>query len=316
MEDAYTIGIRLALDDGVSAGIAAISGDLAALDRAVAGSAMGLDRLRAFSSGVGVSAAADMQRVARQGGQVMQPLAPPLEEKVPATSARADAMTVPSQAAPVTIAVTPPTAAPAMRSLAPMLLPAAPSLPDFAAFAPGPSAPTQPDTAPTAAAAPTIVRVIEHHRQLVTHEIGRSLVPHSADPPNVSPSGIPVAPLRTIVPPLSVPVPETGGVSLAPAAPPAMVAATMAPTSVTAPTSGAPIAVPPPAMTTRQSATPLLPAAQVAAGPSQGDVFLDGLRIGRWVTDALTREAARPSAGSTPFDPRMGPSWPGTQQGF
>lgn len=46
MIDAYTIGIRLALEDGVSAGIAAIRQDLAILDRAIASTAAGLVALR------------------------------------------------------------------------------------------------------------------------------------------------------------------------------------------------------------------------------------------------------------------------------
>lgn len=46
MIDAYTIGIKLALDDGVSAGIASVRRDLATLDRAIAFTADGLVALR------------------------------------------------------------------------------------------------------------------------------------------------------------------------------------------------------------------------------------------------------------------------------
>ena len=46
MIDAYTIGITLALNNGVSEGVAAIRRDLEALDRAVDASAAGLAHLR------------------------------------------------------------------------------------------------------------------------------------------------------------------------------------------------------------------------------------------------------------------------------
>jgi len=53
MNDAYTIGITLALDNGVSEGIAVIRRDLASLDAAVAGSMAGLAQLRAAAAGIG-----------------------------------------------------------------------------------------------------------------------------------------------------------------------------------------------------------------------------------------------------------------------
>ena len=52
-----------------------------------------------------------------------------------------------------------------------------------------------------------------------------------------------------------------------------------------------------------------------AGGPVGGDVFLDGTRVGTWVTDHLAREAGRPQSGGTSFDPRLTPAWPGTLQG-
>jgi hypothetical protein len=39
-------------------------------------------------------------------------------------------------------------------------------------------------------------------------------------------------------------------------------------------------------------------------GPTQGDVYLDGSLMGRWVARALAAEAARPASGGTAFDPR------------
>ena len=53
MIDAYTIGITIALDDGVSAGVATIKQDLLALDRAVQATAAGLLALRRLGEQVG-----------------------------------------------------------------------------------------------------------------------------------------------------------------------------------------------------------------------------------------------------------------------
>ncbi len=52
MEDAYVIGIRLALDNGVSEGVAAVRGELAALDRAVTASAAQFAALRRAAASV------------------------------------------------------------------------------------------------------------------------------------------------------------------------------------------------------------------------------------------------------------------------
>ena len=52
-----------------------------------------------------------------------------------------------------------------------------------------------------------------------------------------------------------------------------------------------------------------------ASGPAQGDVFLDGARVGHWLGEMLARAAGGPARGSTGFDSRMGPRWPGTLQG-
>jgi hypothetical protein len=56
--------------------------------------------------------------------------------------------------------------------------------------------------------------------------------------------------------------------------------------------------------------------ARESGGPMQGDVYLDGTRMGRWIADRLAREAGRPAGGGTAFDPRMGVAWPGSLQGF
>jgi len=50
-------------------------------------------------------------------------------------------------------------------------------------------------------------------------------------------------------------------------------------------------------------------------GPTEGDVFLDGERVGRWMARHLARELGGPTASGTAFDPRTGPAWPGALHG-
>ena len=44
-----------------------------------------------------------------------------------------------------------------------------------------------------------------------------------------------------------------------------------------------------------------------ASGPTQGDVYLDGALMGRWMARSLAREAGRPPAGGSAFDTRRNP---------
>ena len=50
-------------------------------------------------------------------------------------------------------------------------------------------------------------------------------------------------------------------------------------------------------------------------GPTEGDVYLDGERVGRWMAKHLARELGGPQAAGTGFDPRLGPAWPGSLHG-
>jgi hypothetical protein len=60
---------------------------------------------------------------------------------------------------------------------------------------------------------------------------------------------------------------------------------------------------------TSSSAIP--PTTQPQSAPLQGEIYLDGSRLGRWMTDRLARAAELPRAAMTGFDPRMTPTWPG-----
>ncbi len=68
----------------------------------------------------------------------------------------------------------------------------------------------------------------------------------------------------------------------------------------------------------RATAAPAAPApagGEAAGGASGGDVFLDGMRVGRWLGNHLAASVARPQRGATGFDPRLTPAFPGTLQG-
>jgi len=50
-------------------------------------------------------------------------------------------------------------------------------------------------------------------------------------------------------------------------------------------------------------------------GPTQGDVFLDGTLVGRWMARKMAQEAGRPPSGSPAFDPTRSPFPPGRMIG-
>ena len=52
-----------------------------------------------------------------------------------------------------------------------------------------------------------------------------------------------------------------------------------------------------------------------SASPTEGDVFLDGALLGRWMSKHLTAQVGRASAGPTGFDPRRGRLLPGATVG-
>ena len=48
----------------------------------------------------------------------------------------------------------------------------------------------------------------------------------------------------------------------------------------------------------------------------QGDIIIDGSRLGRWMTSSLARQASRPPSSPVAPDPRQTPLWSGQAQGF
>jgi hypothetical protein len=55
--------------------------------------------------------------------------------------------------------------------------------------------------------------------------------------------------------------------------------------------------------------------APTSGGPTQGDVFLDGTLVGRWMARKLAHEVGRPPSGSPAFDPTRSPFPPGRMIG-
>lgn len=361
MEDAYEIGIRLVLENGVSAGIAALQHDLATYDRALAATT---GRQRTVTE-VGRQLAAP----AGSGGGGPAVQAPAIGERSQAPDAvngHQPAPPVPSPAMPLPVARPPQVTAVAARVEPPQpAAGAAPALPRPAAGVapalPRPAAgaaPALPRPAagagsalvrPSTGAAPALPRPVAAgpacapaDRALrpaaIPAQPGRSAaapqeggaatgvaVRMAVPPPSyaryapASPSGLPAAvpaPGGAEGPPVAMPAPDRGAraqqASIA-------VRDVVRPAGVDAPLPGAAPNSAGPLPTPRPSAAAALPAAPTAAasssGPAQGDVYLDGARVGRWMSNRMAREAERPQAGVTGFDPRLSPAWPGSLHG-
>lgn len=338
MEEAYVIGIRLALDNGVSAGVASIRQDLGALDQTIATTAAHLSDLAAISAAA-TSAA---------GQQIRQT---PSE---PAATASIEAEFVP-------------TPAPTSRSQSPNDLPPPPatsapqitSHPQAPPMAPQPQSaqPQQPVETPSVPAqainpsgiAPVTTNAAVKPALPVKSE--RQVAPPAVKPARAQPAvqiALQAAPLQTApsVPPGTTPAAATAKPTQTSGQP------VPAPASPAAPTGGrdsdrGPIAThthmaapptqeaaPPLRSAARRAgpaAAPVSPAAAAVRAPmipsvapqsapsstqpTGGDVYLDGARLGHWLANQLSRGASRPPNGATGFDPRLGISWPGAQQG-
>jgi hypothetical protein len=328
MIDAYTIGITLALDNGVSAGLATIRRDLVALNSVVEGSATRLKDL--------TRAAADLQvgsRVAepinqsstapvlRDGdGSVPAPTgSPPLDPGLFAPS-RPDLTTAANPlmsifclpvAQPVADVGSVPANRPSMasregRSLAPGVPSSVPVTSQqlgrgatIAEFAPirypaqTPSSMLRP-TAPRGGSggpfvnrgdAPPLSAIADAASPLPPPKRPNISVTLGGEPPALHPSPQPIAESH---------IDPSQGWRTAPHD----ASAWAHPPSID---SSSPSAVPPPMKP--QSTT------------SQGDIYVDGSRLGRWMTDRLAKAAELPRATMTGFDPRMTPTWPGAPTG-
>jgi hypothetical protein len=324
MEDAYVIGIRLALDDGVSAGIATIAGELAALDAAIATTSVNLERLRDFARSV------EMPRLTTpsisrsdQGSPpaspandpIMAPSTPPAapSRPAPSTEPARENDTVPATAAPPpTRPPTPVAPSPIIRVLAQATSPEPPS----AVVPRSISEPPNRTSAPTASPPTTLNVATAPTADGLAGRPPAAFADRDWRPPQ------PVAPVINvaIAPPVgpSAPVQAERGESRP----------RMGPVAAADPVAARPPVAPsipqaPNVTTPRLAASPTYPGASAAPpprdslnGPRQGDVYLDGTRLGRWIADRLAGDAGGPQSGITGFDPRLGATWPGASQGF
>jgi hypothetical protein len=306
MDDAYEIGIRLVLENGVSSGIAALKDDLAAYDRALTATTGRLRTLSQAAGGTGIGhglaaptsagvAVPTEHNLATDGEMVPLDAGAGRRQEVP-VPATSPAVFRPPQ---VTIA-----AAPALPRVSLAGLVGGP----LEAALRSPVAPEQP------------VRAAVEARQDAT----------SLGPGQVS------APATVTVMAMSPP----GYARYAPAFPASQPPAVVAP-EMPEGSDGRLVSMPVPDQREARQAPPVarelfrssaweavpseppaalaMPAAPVATasstGPVQGDVFLDGTRVGRWMSDRLARDVDRPQSGVTGFDPRLGPARPGSLHG-
>jgi hypothetical protein len=308
MDDAYEIGIRLVLENGVSSGIAALKDDLAAYDRALTATT---GRLRTLSQAAGAGIGRGLAAPASAG--VAVPTAHNRardEERTPLDAEVRRRREMPGAAA------SPAVFKPPQATIAAAPAPPRVSLAGFVGAPLGAALPLP--AAPEQAA----------HAVVEARQDAASLGPGQVSAPAV-------VTVTARAPP--------GYARYAPASPANQLPAAAAPETLEGPdsrsvsipaqdqreTRRAPLVVREPfhppaweAVTSRAPTTATdaqMPAAPVAAaastGPTQGDVFLDGTRVGRWMSDRLARDVDRPQSGVTGFDPRLGPAWPGSLHG-
>ncbi len=377
MIDAYEIGIRLALENGVSEGLAKVRQDLAMLDQAVAATARGLAQLHAVAGGAVSGAGAELPRMAAavrpatsgatastSGGEAA--LAPAAaasrvierERATPVTAAAAPAVTVvvpdrvvpgampasmpasPSVAPAAATGVTAGGAArgsrdtptPRVQVAPPAVVVQAPAPGPLAgATAPAPSRLTRVTTAEPARMAPErpqsgVVGAAPRVGAAALEAGRRGDAPRVRELPSPELAALGHAMLRTRREESAAEAGRRERVTLRTSEVPE-VARRAVPLRATArqevqrrpaaPTSWSPPASPMVAAAAAPSST--IPddgqRAQAQSVPLHGDVFLDGVLMGRWMSEHMTREADRPPSGPTGFDARRSPAWPGATVG-
>lgn len=355
MIEAYTIGIRLALDDGVSSHIRAIREDLAAIDRAVDISGTRIRDLARLGRGLvepeqwmridthreNVAPVPEERTTAKPQGQAAE-LSSDSDEIDGGGRASARTQPVsPDASGPGRAFVTQPSNQSAI-SVAPIetSTPAQPVVrADPANRLPEMSASAVPDRQSTNLA-----------------ELGRAISPVSTSllSPSINP---PMAEVpqdlrgeqRATTQPMPatnqvhyVPVPMSVGRSVTPSVPsPSVVAPPLPPQALgpivialPPPMQNAPISTSEPAWHVETIApvptTAFAPgpanSARVVPGhatersggepstqqePAHGELMIDGLAIGRWISDHLADRVVRPHSGFSGMDPRLSPAWPG-----
>lgn len=351
MEDAYVIGIRLALENGVSTGLAAVRTDLAAIDAQAARTEQSIRRLMALAA------------------TQPAPLGHPASPDIPSTNPKEkEARVVPDGMAfdPISVASSPKSTRAAQQP--------ADTQVTIRAYAPAPAAEPRPAFQPAASAAPSLASSTSTptHASTSPTETIRTLIPSA---PASQPALTPLPRSTTVARPEfsnivreaapSRPWPDStttrtghgpdqqldsrsarGSPQMAPPmALPDFPSSQISPrwskqarlpgSPTTPPPTSVPVAPPDviprteptalqqqsdPKVTPRPSLSSPMPSFAPSVQPQSqpqlsGDVYLDGTRLGRWITNHLGREASRPPSGATAFDPRMGISWSGARNG-
>ena len=265
MDDAYTIGITLALENGVSDGLAIIRRDLAALDLAIAHTAGGLAELRRASDSAIAGAGLDLARLTSEGQLLLDGLAgatapTPVRQSTQTGNLAEEARMAPGEAAarqPAPTVTTPSSGqhGSPQFELADMqrpTVPAASVAPLPAVPAVGTSAPAPPESAATPAAmvppAPPLARDAPARIQVDLAAV------------NTAPVVPPPAPMR---PPIAAPVvplpqaePLPGAAPAVPQSPPLQASQ--------APTVPSPLSIPPSTSIAPVAERPVSPAAAPA----------------------------------------------------
>lgn len=329
MIDAYTIGINLVLDSGISEGIAAIQRELVALDRAADNSAVGLKRLNEIaaelSAGRGatpapattpskiptVASAENRDEEVSRGGEQILPFQPtPEVELIPKwgiPKAQPDEISAPKAETPVTADATAPTwvaASPRVSEVTvqvpPLVrerqtekgsaaLPPREAKQESTVRSPRPTPRAnddKPRDADTVCAAPP--------RREPEDTQSRRLTPDSpADPRRIPASTAPVF-AEPVAPPITKPTPRPDRKQAGPEARVPQESAPYAPVQPPKPEA------PPSERGSRQQT-----GGQAENAIAGGIITLDGIALGRWIADYLTKKVSRPSAGFSGFDVRM-----------
>jgi hypothetical protein len=329
MIDAYTIGITLALDNGVSEGLATIRRDLVALNGVVEGSATGLKDLTRAATHlqVGSGVAQPINRGSTAPSSALGDGSIPF----PSGSLRPD---------PGMLALTGSSLLMVAETLLPTIsLPAAQSIADVGSPLTNQPGTTSPETR-------SLVPAIASGTPSASQQLGQNATTgdfaSAGYPAHISSASLARA------------APEDGpggGLFTTPGAPSALSAISDAvpyPSPKKKPdisiTLGDDQSVPhmtspqiaesqmdhsrnsraaaydasawmPPSSVSTPLPSAAPPSTESQSTPLQGDIYVDGSRLGRWITDHLANAAELPRAAMTGFDPRMTPTWPGAPVG-
>lgn len=372
MIDAYTIGIKLALEDGVSAGIAAVRRDLSLLDHAIESTSVELQALGRLGEhisqirsepgtpppkptpaikddlpGKPVLEASDPVRTpAAPRSEGNERSAPQLSPAIVPASASVIPAPEPRDTRPASVgpgSAPAPIISPRPEPLSP-IKPLEPRVPEarvrrnppaalvLSVSKEAPATPTNNPPSPPRSIAEYAPRVLTKTAELLPEPLRSSRV---AAPPQQMTRVLALAPASRLEAPAAAPSsPERATEATAPRTAPRQrldaAIASAAPVSQAEFGSTLRSTAPPTSASgdeeprqgrshidrSRHEALPPIAAEnqnpKIHSSPS-GEIVLDGVRLGRWMGDALVNLIDRPNSGLTDIDPRATPLWPAMQ---